>query len=325
MIVCHSLLVFGTYFISFHYAFLPKTIIRRFHHHKASFALSVADAISILDASQTETVNKIATSVPDLVSKPLWTTTIDGYAVTLDARDAPGPSNIAWLSNLCIDSKLSSLTIFNGPLTNVPHLISRCAVVTGNDNNNNDHEETLFFMLDFRPRAYGAYELKQPDGTYPGPETLGRAAFEHSAARRDYQTKFLTESIVTDLIEATLSSLEGCVISDPANFLHDTEKLLRGPNALSCLVPATEANVEVIKIAREQAAELWLRWALDPSHAHRPGAPINSQYVYDTKYRQNSYLSLLNLYTEIFGRNGGTSLAAADSGPLDEGYVGGGS
>jgi hypothetical protein len=319
-----TILVFFILTISLTYAFAPRTVTSR-RAPPTCLDLSVADAISRLDASQKTTVDKISSAVPDLVSKPLWTSNVEGYPVTLDSRDAPGPSNIAWLSNLCIDSKLSSLTIFNGPLTNVPHLLSRCAIVVNENSNSNNQEDTLFFMLDFRPRAYGAYELKQPDGTYPGPETFGRAAFEHSAARRDYQTKFLTETVVSEFLEATLSSLEGSVISDPSSFLDDTEKLLRGPHALSCLVPITEVNVEAIRVAREQAADLWLRWALDPSHAHRPGAPINSQYVYDTKYRQNSYLSLLKLYTTLFESTDGTSLAAADSGPLDEGYVGGGS
>lgn len=62
---------------------------------------------------------------------------------------------------------MSSLTIFNGPLTDVPHLISRCAV--------SDDGSSLSFFLDFRPRAYGAYDLRDEDGNYPGPDTLVRS------------------------------------------------------------------------------------------------------------------------------------------------------
>ena len=38
-------------------------------------------------------------------------------------------------------------------------------------------------------------------------------------------------------------------------------------------------NVNAILAAREKAVSLWLSWALDTAHDHRPGAPINAQYV----------------------------------------------
>jgi hypothetical protein len=87
----------------------------------------------------------------------------------------------------------------------------------------------------------------------------------------------------------------------------------------------SENNVNAIISARETAANYWLRWALDPSHGHRPGAPVNSQYVYDSKYKINAYGALLEVYSGFFGQKDGAQLAAADSGPLDEAYVGGGS
>jgi hypothetical protein len=64
---------------------------------------------------------------------------------------------------------------------------------------------------------------------------------------------------------------------------------------------------------------------LDQSHNHRPGAPVNTQYVYDTKFKINAYEALLPVYTKLFGQADGAKLAAAESGPLDEAYVGGGS
>lgn len=120
-------------------------------------------AISALESSQSKLVANIASSIPDLALKPDASIcpsssdfTISGHAVKLDASDAPGPANVAWLSDLCIDDTLSSLTIFNGPLTDVPHLISRCAVT--NDGS------SLDFFLDFRPRSYGAYDLRDAEG-----------------------------------------------------------------------------------------------------------------------------------------------------------------
>ena len=77
--------------------------------------------------------------------------------------------------------------------------------------------------------------------------------------------------------------------------------------------------------ARSMAAKFWLGWQVDmDAHAHKPGAPINSQYVFDTPAKQNMYVALLAKLQALYGEDG-VRLAAADSGPLDEGYVGGGS
>jgi hypothetical protein len=52
---------------------------------------------------------------------------------------------------------------------------------------------------------------------------------------------------------------------------------------------------------------------------------VNAQYVYDTPKKQEMYGALLETYTRLYGAGDGAKLAAADSGPLDEAYVGGGS
>ena len=85
------------------------------------------------------------------------------------------------------------------------------------------------------------------------------------------------------------------------------------------------ANVDHTLAAREKAASLWLGWALDPSHVHRPGAPVNTQYVYDSKFKINAYGALLDTYVGLFAQAEEGQLASAESGPLDEAYVGGGS
>eukprot|EP00984_Skeletonema_dohrnii_P026353 scaffold15695_cov77-Skeletonema_dohrnii-CCMP3373.AAC.2 len=133
-------------------------------------------AITAMETSQTKTVGDIAAAIPDLAPKPDQSyAKNDGFtamdkAVSLQASDAPGPANVAWISDLSVDGALSSLTIFNGPLSDVPHLIQRCFI----------NEGMLHFFLDVRPRAYGAHDLRDADGNYPGPETLGRKAFEYS-------------------------------------------------------------------------------------------------------------------------------------------------
>jgi hypothetical protein len=279
---------------------------------------TAADAIATLESSQAASVNAIASAIPDLAPKPDFTwnagdgVAVGGFAVTLDARDAPGPANIAWFSSLCVASNLSSLTIFNGPLTDVPNLVSRCAVVG----------DSLQLTLDFRPRGYGAYEMRRPDGSYPGPDELGRKSFEYSGARNEFDTKF-GNAEVQSFLSSTIASLENATPNDPNPT--ELDLLTRGPLYTCVTMPLTDANVATIAAARESLANFWLSWALDNQHEHRPGAPVNTQYVYDTKFKQNAYGALLNECTNLFGADDGSKIAVGDSGPLDEGYVGGGS
>ena len=283
--------------------------------------VDAASAIATLEASQTQLVATIASTIPDLAVKPdasICPSTggfaVAGHGVKLDASDAAGPANIAWLADLCIDETMSSLTIFNGPLTDVPHLISRCAISNG---------DTLNFYLDFRPRAYGAYDLRDAEGNYPGPDTLGRKAFEYSGARKDFDTKFCTEDVVSYF--GDIESKFEDATKNPISNLPETETLTRGPLAIDVSMPLTAANVDTIFAAREKAANLWLQWVGDDENTHRPGAQVNAQYVYDSKYKINCYGALLDVYVNLFGQSDGEKLAAADSGPIDEAYVGGGS
>lgn len=297
-------------------AFAPQNQAR-FGFKSMELDATPAEAIATFDNSQTASVNKIAASIPDLEGKPdlSWTTAnnygIGGNIAMIDGRDAPGPANVAWLAAVNVANKMSSLTIFNGPLTDVPHLLSRCIV---NDDN------TMSFALDFRPRAYGAYEMKDASGNYPGPETLGRDAFTYSGNRKEYEGKFGTPEVEA-FMQSTVASFEGGVIDSSTN---EFEQLTTGPLQIKVNMPLTDGNVAAVTAAREKAADYWLTWALEDSHAHRPGAPINSQYVYDSKYRQNAYSGLFPVYSAAFGPDGG-ALTAAESGPLDEAYVGGGS
>jgi len=273
-----------------------------------------ADPIARLDDSQTSSIQQIAASIPDLALKEAlcwYNENIAGMPCTLDARDAPGPANVAWLASVHIPGKLSSLTIFNGPLTDVPHLLSRCCVLD---------DGSLNFALDFRPRAYGAYEMKDANGNYPGPDEIGRKAFEYSYARDEFQRKFAVD--VQDFLRKAVSKFENAMSNPPTQL----DLLTGGPLAIDVTMPLTDRNLEIVATLRETAEVAWLRWALDSDlHAHRPGAPVNSQYVYDAKHRQNAYLALKDFYSSVFGPVDGAKLAAAESGPLDEAYVGGGS
>ena len=276
----------------------------------------MAEAISNLASSQETSIQKIQSTIPDLEVKPDFTwkgndVIVESCPATLDARDAAGPANVAWLSSLCVETKMSSLQIFNGPLNDVPHLVSRCVVIA---------PDKLRLTIDFRPRAYGAYEMRKPDGSYPGPEELGRKSFEYSGARSDYDKKFGTEEVKQFLSSIPLDGATP-VVDTPS----ELDLLTRGPLYTSLDFPLTDGNIASVIKAREQVVDYWLKWSQESEHEHRPGAPVNSQYVYDTKYKQNAFGALMNEYTTLFGADGGKQLAIGDSGPLDEAYVGGAS
>lgn len=117
-------------------------------------------------------------------------------------------------------------------------------------------------------------------------DTLGRKAFEYSGARKDYDSKFGTEELIS-LLDESVAKLEG-VTTNPGlgdEGLGELEKITRGPLAIDVSMPLTSGNVDTIIDLREKVAAMWLGWATDDSHTHRPGAPVNSQYVYDTKYK----------------------------------------
>lgn len=251
------------------------------------------DAITQLHQQQQELISQIQAAIPDLTPKPDLSVQ---SPFQLNGYDAPGSSNVAWMADTHIPGSLSSLTIFNGPLTYVPHVLSR-VVQTDPD--------TLHVALDLRPRSYGAYELDDIS-----PETLGRKAFEYSGNRNEYETHFAVDILdasvfagATPLPQSELDSLTG------------------GPRGLYLSVPNTRENVAALLRVRHELVASWLRFR-DGQHEHRPGAPINAQYVYDSKFRQNAYAALAQSYA---GLPDGTSLAMAESGPLDEAYVGGAS
>lgn len=260
------------------------------------------DPMEAIQASQTDIVNFIQTKISDLKLSSLSTDYVEGY-------DAPGSSNIAWLANVRVPQAVASITVFHGPLTNVPHIVDRVEFENGN----------LRWYCDVRPRAYGAYETRDATtGEYPGPEVLGRKAFEYSGARNEFTTKF---GDVAYLLE--MNQFEGA-IALPMD-TSEAAVLTTGPLVVNIQFPATEVNVQTLLRVRQSVAEAWLRWSTEEQHDHRPGAPINSQYVYDAKFRQNAFLALRNVYNRMFDPNQAQTLAIAESGPLDEAYVGGGS
>lgn len=268
----------------------------------------------------------IRAAIPDLAPKPgaSWRPE-DGVvicgspeAATLEAFDAPGKGNVAWLSSLHVPGRLSSLTVLNGPLTDVPHLVTRCVL--------KPDAGTLSVFVDWRPRAYGAYEMQQPDGSYPGPDVLGRDSFTFSGARDTMGKRFFTEDLA-----ALVDGAKGAFIEEGGGSagapVSEEDQLTRGPLCLHVAdLPLTEASVARYAAFQKEAIGAWLGWQAEgDDHAHRPGAPVNSQYVFDTPAKQQMYGALLASLTGLYGAQDAAKVAAADSGPLDEAYVGGAS
>lgn len=269
----------------------------------APTAVSGDNPIAVFAAAQASNLASIQESIPDLNDKGVETIDLgNSAAATIHCYEAPGPSNVAWLSDVIIPGQLVSLTVFNGPLTSLPHLQSRVMV----------KDNLLHVSVDVRPRAYGAYETKRPDGTYPGPEELGRVAFEYSGNRNEFLNEF-TVPLLQD------AALEGAT----KVALNEFDLLTSGPFGLYVTAPISPANVQQLVDIRNALVAHWLEWRSKDQYHHRPGAPINTQYVYDSKFRQNAYCGLRDYYNGYF--DAGNLLAEKESGPLDEGYVGGGS
>ena len=108
--------------------------------------------------------------------------TIGDAQGTITAFEAPGKFNVAWCSSLNIAGSsmcLNSITTFCGPLKDVPHLITRTVV----------KDSTVDLFIDFKPRAYAAYETRQADGGYGEPTS--REWFGFKSARDGFAQVYL--------------------------------------------------------------------------------------------------------------------------------------
>ena len=105
--------------------------------------------------------------------------------------------------------------------------------------------------------------MQRPDGTFPGPDELGRKSFEYSGARMEFDSKFGNEE-VKEYLKKTLESFEDATEHDPEP--HELDLLTRGPLFTSLVMPNTEKNVDAIAEARAQAASFWLSWVLNPRY-----------------------------------------------------------
>jgi len=271
----------------------------------------VSEAATLLSGAQAASVEKMK-SVLEMSPKDypaeqgFDTFSMEGQG-TLTAFEAPGKNNVAWCSSLNVAGKamaLASLTTWCGPLADVPHLITRTVVT----------DLGVELYIDFRPRAYAAYETVQEDGDYGEPSS--REWFGHKGARDGFAETFFTPEM-----EAWAAGIRAQ--GRPKPKASGDELLYRGPLTIDITLPATPENVAVAVSATSEAAGTWLGW-METTPPLPAGMKVTGTYAYDTKMRAQLFGVLANVYTGIFGAKG-RLLAAADAGPLDEAYVGGAS
>ena len=276
-------------------------------------AFSPKDAAAPLFAAQQAALAKIQAALPlDAKTYPGDLgldkfTTSNGGAGEMQSWEAPGPANIAWVSDLRIEgpTTVASLTVWCAPLKDVPHLCVRTTAT----------EEGVDVLMDFRPRAAVGYETMLEDGSYPEPDS--REAFMNKGNRADLDKRYY------DGVRDLCASVGGDAA--PAGSLEDLKKQAASPVAVDARLPADDASLAKAAALYEPAVDAFLGWCADDQHELKPGMQVTSTYARDTKVRANNYGILADYYGELFGKDEGANIAAGDAGPLDEAYVGGAS
>jgi len=279
----------------------------------AAAAFSPKDAAAPLFAAQQAALAKIQAALPlDAKTYPAdlgldTFTTSNGGNGEMQSWEAPGPANIAWVSDLRIEgpTTVASLTVWCAPLKDVPHL---CVRTTATD-------AGVDVLMDFRPRAAVGYETMLEDGTYPEPDS--REAFMNKGNRADLDKRYY------DGVRDLCASVGG--EAAPAGSLADLKKQAASPVSVDARLPADDASVAKAAALYEPAVDAFLGWCADDQHELKPGMQVTSTYARDTKVRANNYGILADYYGELFGKDEGANIAAGDAGPLDEAYVGGAS
>lgn len=274
-----------------------------------------ASAAQILGGSQFATVQKLQPALSmDQKDYPAQMG-FDSFVVgdssgRATAFEAPGKFNVAWCSSLEIagpNTCLCSLTTWAGPLAEVPHLVARTFVAP----------DRVDLFIDFRPRAYAAYETRKEDGSYPEPDS--REWFTQKAARDGFAELFFTPEA-----EAWAGSIMAAPGAMPKPRPTDQDDLLsRGPLCIDISLPPSEDSVALCARACADAADMWLGW-MQTCPPLPAGMKVTSTYARDTKLRAQIFGVMVNYYSALYGADG-RNIAAVDAGPLDEAYVGGAS
>jgi hypothetical protein len=291
---------------------LPTALTRRppparIHGHVADWQPAMLSKI-------VDTLNLVPKDDPKDLGFDVFT--MAGASGTIHAYEGPGAPNVAWCSGLQMkgaDVARGSITAFCGPLTDVPHLVAMCGVSDGG----------IDVYIDFRPRADGAYDPACASlDDYPAPET--REAFAEGGNRKDFAAAFFTAE--AEAAAAALLGLPGASAAPISK--EQVATISGGPLLVDVRLPLDDASAAAAASACTAACERWLEWmvsAEDNGRGLPAGMRQTATYTRDTKVRQQHFGFLLSKYTPLFGADEGKALTAADAGPLDEAYVGGGS
>lgn len=265
-------------------------------------SLRASDAATLFEA-QEAAMGRIKAQIP-LEAKDYPASL--GLDASLTSYEAPGSPNVAWCSDLRLagDTTIASLTVWCGPLKDVPHLVARTVLT----------EDAVSSYVDFRPRADVGYATVLEDGTFPPPDS--REAFMAKGQRTDLDDRFYAAA------GELAAAYGGDAAPAPTDDREREQRSLVAVDGSAARSP--EAVAAAAKLASD-AVDLWLTWASDDAHDLKPGMQVTSTYARDTKVRANNYALLVDTYTGLLGDGVGPNLAAGDAGPLDEAYVGGAS
>jgi len=126
---------------------------------------------------------------------------------------------------------------------------------------------------------------------------------------------------------AGLLGLDGASPAAPLSKA-ETATISASPMLIDLRLPCSEAAATAAAAACTAAVDRWLGWMEGAEEMGRglpAGMRQTATYTRDTKVRANHFGFLLSKYMALYGDADGKELAAADAGPLDEAYVGGGS
>jgi len=294
-----------------------------------------------MEASKRATATLIAESL-GLESVVGWAPSLPSLGVGFVEAFEPPPDAtkplLSWLSLLSISTAgiaaasagipeptqdQVQLTAWSGPLTDVPHLITRLSVVHAADESN----ESLRLMMDFRPRLDAGYQ--------DDPEPTSRAAFVKAGVRRDYDTAFFTPE-TRQWRETMLASchdhgaVENAVPSAKVFSRVGSGKgdwsVCHGPLYLDVTMPHTETSLRTCLTACQDATDRWQTWVKAANtDTDDASSWMNSRLIYDrdNQVRAELFSNAVGEYEELLygdadaDADKGRVIALADAGRLD--------
>ena len=231
---------------------------------------------------------------------------------------------VAWCSALSLSTATyasRSITVWNAPSVEVPHLFLRLGVSTGGDASEAPSPPTLELEIDYRHRLAAGYEGVQPDGGYPEPTS--REEFAQASVRRMYDETFFTaearqwwEAVhQADGAKPLRTPLTDAIVEGRRQFGGSSNEPCSGPLRVSLQFPLSDAAIEAAAEACEAAAARWLGWM-----AEAPDASwINNRRIYDRDclVRLGVLRSHAAALAVRLGSEEGMEVALVDAGPQD--------